>query len=297
MGSMPAAAEDAAAFVRDLVSRFTDSPANVNGMPQGEPVFGPPLVGFAAGDDPLWDELKRQIGDFYWTPAEALALAFPERPASPAELTVVSWVLPFTQSAKHDNRRESTVPSERWARGKRFGNRFLRELAGHVTAALAEDRIDAAAPWYLPQWQWGDVRSPRFGLASPWSERHAAYAAGLGTFGLCDGLITPAGKAMRCGSIVARARLAPSPRPYADHTAYCLAYHGPNGCTRCIERCPTGALSEGGHDKARCHAYLLKMQAEVIVPQYGFREEACGLCQTGVPCESGIPPELRPPVR
>jgi epoxyqueuosine reductase QueG len=89
----------------------------------------------------------------------------------------------------------------------------------------------------------------------------------------------------------------PTARPYTDHTAYCLAYHGRNGCAGCIQRCPAAALSETGHDKARCHAYLLKMQAEVIMPGYGFREEACGLCQTGVPCESGIPPELRPPVR
>ena len=102
---------------------------------------------------------------------------------------------------------------------------------------------------------------------------------------------------MRCGSVVARVRIRPTARPYTDHTAYCLAYHGRNGCTGCIQRCPAAALSETGHDKARCHAYLLKMQAEVIMPGYGFREEACGLCQTGVPCESGIPPELRPPVR
>ena len=297
MGSMPVAAEGAAAFVRDLVSRFSDSPANANDMPGGERVFDRPLVGFAAGDDPIWDELKRQIGDFYWTPADAFALAFPERPASPAELTVISWVAPFTAAAKRDNRRQAETPSERWSRGKRFGNRFLRELAGHVTAALAADGIDAATPLHLPEWRRGDVRSPRFGLASPWSERHAAYAAGLGTFGLCDGLITPAGKAMRCGSIVARARLAPTPRPYTDHTAYCLAYHSTKGCTKCIERCPAAALSEAGHDKTLCQAYLLKMQNEVIVPRYGFREEACGLCQTGVPCESGIPPELRPPTR
>jgi hypothetical protein len=35
--------------------------------------------------------------------------------------------------------------------------------------------------------------------ASSWSERHAAHAAGLGTFGLCDGLITAKGKAMQGG--------------------------------------------------------------------------------------------------
>ena len=282
-----------AGLIEALVSRFADSPANVNGLPDNEPVFGRPLMGFAAGDDPIWQKLKRQIGDFYWTPAEAFALAFPERAAASAELTVVSWVLPFTPDAKRDNRRQTAAPSERWARGKHYGNRFLRGLAGCVVGGLADEGVEATAPWYLPQWRWVD--SPRVGAASPWSERHAAYAAGLGTFGLCDGLITPTGKAMRCGSIVARLRVPATPRPSGDHHAYCLAFHGPDGCTSCIDRCPAGALSANGHDKAACHAYLLKMNTEVIGPHFGFQDEACGLCQTGVPCESGIPRQLRPP--
>ena len=57
--------------------------------------------------------------------------------------------------------------------------------------------------------QWARVTSDRFGFASTWSERHAAYASGLGTFGLSDGLITPRGQAMRCGSVVARIAVPP----------------------------------------------------------------------------------------
>ncbi len=213
----------------------------------------------------------------------------------PGELTVASWVLPFAPGAKRDNRRETAVPSERWARGKHFGNRFLHSLADHVIAALAVEGVQATAPWYLPEWSWEGESGPQFGDASSWSERHAAYAAGLGTFGLCDGLITPVGKAMRCGSIVARLQVTATPRSYTDHTAYCLAFHGPDGCTSCIERCPIGAVNEHGHDKAACHAYLLRMGTEVIGPRFGFQNEACGLCQTGVPCESAIPRQLRPP--
>lgn len=56
------------------------------------------------------------------------------------------------------------------------------------------------------------------------SERHAAHAAGLGTFGLCDGLITPLGKAMRTGSVVVRAALPAKRSLYQDHRAYCLYY-------------------------------------------------------------------------
>jgi epoxyqueuosine reductase len=48
-----------------------------------------------------------------------------------------------------------------------------------------------------------------------------AYAAGLGTFGLCDGLITACGKAMRTGSVAARLEIDALSRPYDDHQAYC----------------------------------------------------------------------------
>ena len=60
---------------------------------------------------------------------------------------------------------------------------------------------------------WTQKMSERYGLSSTSSERHAAFASGLGTFGLCDGLITPVGKAMRCGSVVAHIQIPPSQRP------------------------------------------------------------------------------------
>jgi epoxyqueuosine reductase len=125
-------------------------------------------------------------------------------------------------------------------------------------------------------------------VTSNWSERHIAYAAGLGTFGLCDGLITPVGKAMRCGSVVARLALAATPRVYRDHHAYC-DFFAEKRCAACVERCPVGAISEQGHDKARCLDYLDQVRRELIEPQFGFSTDACGLCQTSVPCESHIP--------
>ena len=70
-------------------------------------------------------------------------------------------------------------------------------------------------------------------MASQWSERHAAYASGLGTFGLCDGLITPKGKAVRFASVVTRIKVPPTQRPYKDHHAYCLHY-AKGICGMCI---------------------------------------------------------------
>ena len=82
----------------------------------------------------------------------------------------------------------------------------------------------------------------------------------------------------------------PTPRPYADddHQAYCL-YYSQGLCGECIPRCPVGALSkEGGHDKKKCSAHL-GVTRKVVRSEYGFEGYGCGLCQTGVPCESKIP--------
>ncbi len=141
---------------------------------------------------------------------------------------------------------------------------------------------------------WSRQASPRYGFASTWSERHSAYAAGLGTFGLCDGMITAAGKAMRVGSVVARLQIPPSERPYQDHRAYCLFFNG-GLCTKCIERCPVGAISEAGKDKKKCLSHLRPGSADYVKANYGFDGYGCGLCQTKVPCESGIPVKDRKP--
>lgn len=283
----PRDSADLATWIVKTAARFCGSAQNSLGMPEDEPAFGAPLVGFAAGDDPLFEELKRHVGASHWTPSEAFALAFPELDIVASKLMVISWILPHTQQTKRDNRKQATVPAERWARAKLFGERFNIALREHVVATLNQAGIAAIAPSRLPQWLMEEV-------TSNWSERHIAYVAGLGTFGLCDGLITPLGKAMRCGSVVARLSLPATPRVYSDHHAYCDFFREKR-CAVCIGRCPVDAISEQGHDKARCLAYLTQVRREFIEPQFGFSTDACGLCQTKVPCESHIPSRQQGP--
>jgi epoxyqueuosine reductase QueG len=135
---------------------------------------------------------------------------------------------------------------------------------------------------------WARLESTRYVFVSNWSERHTAHACGLGTFGLCDGLITPVGKAIRIGSVVLRGRLGPTLRPYTRYDEYC-SFKTKKTCGACIKRCPAGALSAMGHDKIKCSAYLDDKTAPYVGEYYGFKGYGCGLCQTGVPCTSGIP--------
>jgi epoxyqueuosine reductase QueG len=251
-----------------------------------ERAFDPPLVGFAAGDDSIFQECKRHIGDFFWTPAEAYAQAYPEDPAPARELSVISWVLPQTHATKDENAREHIYCSRRWASVRLYGEQFNAYLRRELAQALCQQGLPALAPQLLPTWRM--ETSADYGFASSWSERHAAHAAGLGTFGLCDGLITPLGKAMRTGSVVVRAALPATPRPYSDHHAYCLFY-SQGTCGKCIPRCPVKALSQKGHDKIKCHRHVAQKGKEHNLEHFGLDIEGCGLCQVDVPCSSHIP--------
>ncbi len=276
-----------AAWIGDCIRRYVASRENDLRLDDGpEPAWDEPLIGFSRGSDPLYRRFKEDIGPFVWTPEEIFAATFPAIPVTPDELTVISWILPQTELSRRDNSREAAFPARRWAHSRKQGEEFNVRLRGHIVDSLRAAGVEAVAPMVSPLWKW--ETSARYGYASSWSERHAAYAAGLGTFGLCDGLITPRGKAMRCGSVVARIAVLPTERPYDDHHAYCLFYHD-GSCGKCIKRCPAGAITVKGHDKEKCKRYLHEVLAPYTRATFGLDSHPCGLCQTGVPCEAKNP--------
>ena len=271
---------------KEIKEFWAASPENSLDNDTSERAWEEPLVGFSSGTDPLYLRIKEDIGPFYLTPQEAFLLAFPQAQASPADLTVICWILPQTKDTKADNRQETAYPTERWVRSRYFGELFNAGLRRQVVATLQGAGFAAVAPVDAPFWS--QEVSPRYGLASRWSERHAGHVSGLGTFGVCDGLITPRGKAVRVGSVVAKIALPPTVRPYIDHHAYCLHF-SQGTCRECLKRCPAGAISTAGHDKTRCWDYLREVTAKYARNRFGIDTYGCGLCQTGVPCESGIP--------
>ena len=282
-----AAAANAEWITRSIHRYLTDPRKHAIAPGLSEPAFGRPLIGFGNGKDPLFRQLKDLIGPFYWTPGEILRLSFPEEKSLAGPLSVISWILPQTEATKKDSRRCKKYPSRRWSLVRLHGEAVNARLRKHVVYTLKKRGISAVAPMLSSLWQ--RQHSPAFGLSSNWSERHAAYACGLGTFGLSDGLITPKGKAVRIGSVVARMALPPTPRPYRDHNAYCL-YHARRKCGKCVKRCPAGAISLNGHDKEKCKRYIRTVTALYARSrQTGVTVSSCGLCQTGVPCESAIP--------
>jgi epoxyqueuosine reductase QueG len=273
-------------WIKNLIRDFiTTSPYNTMGNKTGEPAWDDALVGFASGADSIWQQYKEYVGAFHWTPWEVFNQHCSEESAGAEELTVVSWVLPQRDVVRKANRRAKKYPSEEWARIRVYGEEFNVALRRHVSESLKQVGHVSIAPILASNWT--RVNSERFSYASSWSERHAAHAAGLGTFGLCDGLITAKGKALRVGSVVAKISIQPTPRPYSDHRSYCL-FFAKGTCGKCIDRCPVRAITESGHDKNKCRQHVRQSKAYVR-KTYKFEGYGCGLCQVGVPCEADIP--------
>ena len=268
--------------IRDFIAT---SPYNTMQNDAGEPAWDSALVGCASGIDQIWQQYKEYVGAFHWTPWEVFSQHRAEQTVGAEQLSVISWILPQRQSVRKTNRWSKRYPSEEWARIRVYGEEFNVALRRHVVRSLEQAGHAAIAPMLAPNWT--IVKSERFSYASSWSERHAAHAAGLGTFGLCDGLITARGKAMRAGSVIAKISIEPTPRPYASYRAYCLFFVD-GTCGKCIDRCPARAITEAGHDKEKCRQHLVRSR-EYVKKTYKFEGYGCGLCQVGVPCEAGIP--------
>ena len=273
-------------WIEETAREFCASSANSLENGTHEPAWDPPLFAYARGDDPLFNQLKADIGPFYWTPYEAYQLAYPEGEIDPSALTVVCYVLPQTKATRIDQSAETDVPSERWARSRFHGEEFNCALRLHLAESLTKKGFSAVAPERLPGFDYR--QSERFGLASNWSERHTAWIAGLGTFGLSDGLITKAGKAVRFGSVVVNVALEATPRTYGGHHDWCL-WFAKGTCGVCMKRCPADAIAPEGHDKVACYTYIRNVTTPYVKEHYGTGATPCGLCQVKIPCEARSP--------
>jgi len=262
----------------------------VNHLPDsGDPIFEEPLVQFADGDDPLFTEYKKIIAPTHLTPRETLTLALNKNPQDlPARLSVISWILPITQKTRKSNQQQTKIPSRWWSYTRWYGEKFNSALREHVVKFLTDKGYLAVAPFLQPYFK---VSTNEKGDYSNWSERHIAYAAGLGTFSLSDGFITERGIAHRCGSVVTNLELSASPRKAVNHRSNCLFYVNQT-CKACIPRCPASAITENGHDKVLCKRYQWE-DINYIKKEYSVEVAGCGLCQTRVPCEFSNPARKR----
>ena len=244
----------------------------------GTPMYAAPLIGYADALDPLFAEIARheKFVGLYQKPAWWLKNA----------RTVISIFLPFTTTVKKSNIGGAT-PSKLWLHSRIEGQHLINAATKSICDFLINAGQQAVAPCLdnrfislsSPKKQTPlAAQYPHLSFTSNWSERHAAYVAGLGTFSLSKGLITKRGIAGRFTSIITDLKITATIRDYNSIDEYCIR------CGACIRKCPVQAISfEKGKEHTICADFLDKM-SETFKPRYG-----CGKCQIAVPCESCRP--------
>jgi epoxyqueuosine reductase len=245
-------------ILEEKIADFThNSPENFLNDLDMMQIYDQPLIGIAAASDPLWEKLKEPqvMGPQHLTPEEWLIGA----------KSVISYFLPFTEDIRTSNRSKG-LPSKEWLYGRYEGEMFNTSLRSYIVGEIEASGGRALAPIF-------DKRFEIVNHVSNWSERHAAFIAGLGTFSLNDSLITTSGAAGRFGSVIVDLDFETTPRLYEEIDEYCTK------CGECMDRCPPRAITENSKDNEACSKFLDKM-LKLNEPRY-----ACGKCQTGVPCE------------
>lgn len=250
--------------------------------------FEEPIIKFASSEDPLFEEYKKVIGNHHFTPKEVFELAFGDGSYSGG--TVISIVLPINEKIRKSNRAQTEWASKEWVLTRTFGDEiFIKEaLAKHIENYLNKIGYKTIVPYIS---DWIKIHQTDSGPTSNWSERHIAYAAGLGTFSINDAFITEKGIAVKLISVVTELKLKPDIRTAKSHTENCLLC-SKGVCGACIKRCPVNAISKEGHDKIKCMKYVYGEESRKLAEFYGAISNAgsgCGLCQTGVPCEDKNP--------
>jgi ferredoxin len=250
----------------------------------GAPFCDEPLVGFASAADPLFEQFKTVVSPEHLTPKEAFELELGE--GTFVDGTVISVVFPLEEKIRASNRGQKSRPSDAWVLNRSFGvSEVLGSKVMHrIGLLLAEQGFRTVAP---TQAVWFRKFRGSTGPCSNWSERHIAYAAGLGTFGLNEGFITEKGIAVRLMSVVTDCVIAPDAGKTSGYLDNCLYYQNKT-CGACIRRCPVGAITEAGHDKMKCYVACYGEESQKISVELGGDPQlgaGCGFCQTGVPCE------------
>lgn len=255
--------QSAADFMERSPFNFISEEIALKAEIAGMRIYDAPIFAFGDPEDPLFAKLKE--------PDVVGEQLIPIYEWQPGAKTVISFFLPYTDQVKKANSRDYLWPADEWLHARIEGQSVLMKLCAFLKQRLEEEGFASNVPA-------GDPRFKRMDLLSNWSERHAAYICGLGTFGLSKGLITEKGICGRLGSIITTAEFPKDLRGYTELYENCVM------CGACVRHCPVKAIDmKTGKAHRPCSDFVDETE-RAHEPRYG-----CGKCQVSVPCESRNP--------
>ncbi len=256
--------------VRNEIVRFV---AERDGQDELTGKWRSPLVGFADAEDEGFPKLRELVHPEHEMPWEVL----------PGAKTVIACFVPFTEKIAKGNAAEG-LASPDWALCYELTNAMFHELTGHIVSYLEENGYRAAVSKEAAVFD-------REKITSRWSQRHIAYLAGLGSFGLNNMLITEMGSCGRLCTVVTDLDCECGV-PVTEE--YCL-YKRKGSCMACVKRCPTGALTGEGFRRDVC--FTRCRENAKVYTRFGNSyasaagqeaedsgSEVCGKCLVNLPC-------------
>ncbi len=261
-------------------------------------IFAEPLIGVSQGDDYIFQKFKEVVAPEHLAPAEMWTKSgLPNQDDLAARLRIVSIVFPYVKKIREESKNVEKMPAEIYCVGRNYANAFMKQVLEQTVDYFQKQGFQALAGMLSPRFQILTRENP-LRIYSVWSERHMAFAAGLGTFSLHEGFITEAGCNVRITSVITDAPLEVTPRRSDEPYANCL-YYAQGTCRECEARCPADAITEAGHDKYKCYLYGRVIEKEMRdrlgpILKSHYRKVngrdttsypvGCAFCQFGVPC-------------
>ncbi len=212
-----------------------------------------PIVGFAPVE--RWKNPPKELPNIFsrWIPEE-----FWPQSIYPETKTVIIIGLPVQLPIVE------TAPSIYYHELYETVNNALDMKAYEISNFLTEKGYPSI---YVPRDCYGDIDVLLEKPCAFFSHKHAAYLAGLGSFGQNNVLLTPEyGPRVRFTSIFTTAEIEGSPIKSNDLCTKCLA---------CVKECPVNAVKEKGNfpppvDKISCAQRSKQLRKEYRSP--------CGIC-------------------
>ena len=215
--------------------------------------LGIPLVGFAPVK--RWEDPPKGLPNVLspWIPRE-----FWPQSIYPEAKTVIVIGLPVPLPIVE------TAPSIYYHELYKTVNSALDSKAYELANFLTGKGYGAV---YLPRDAYGDIKILVENPFAFFSHKHAAYLAGLGSFGQNNVLLTPEyGPRVRFTSIFTTARIRPDTIKSKDLCTRCLL---------CVKNCPVGAIPRKGDFPPPVDKKLCAIRSAQLRDQY---RSPCGIC-------------------
>ena len=239
-------------IIKKSISDFIDNYCKKNNL---ERIWEEPIVGFADVNSDYIKNLKNVVLESHYSPNDFLDDA----------TIIVSYFLPFKREIGKSNKCEG-LPSETWVKSYIVTNKMAQDINENIVNELKGLGYDAVNPMNTGIFD-------RSILKSRWSQRHIAYAAGIGTFGINNLLISEKGSCGRYFSVITNLDVKGDEPIKEDR---CM-YKKDKSCGVCVKRCEKGALTYEGFDRFKCSEAC--QESERIMGA-----SVCGKCAVDLPC-------------